>query len=165
LPLGLCATTSRIAEYFDNHLFAHGHTYEAHPLTLAPAIATIHEMQRMKLVERAAEMGPYLGEKLAALKEKHPSIGEVRGLGLFWAVELVKNRKTKQPMNSKLEKVSGKPMLVDQVAGEMMKEGVSVQAWLSHFVIAPPLIVEKSDIDLGVAVLDKALAIADQQVD
>src|SRR5580658_5805053 len=163
LPLGLCATTSRIAEYFDNHLFAHGHTYEAHPLTLAPAIATIHEMRRMKLVERAAEIGPYLGGKLSALKEKHESIGEVRGLGLFWAVELVKNRKTKQPMNTKLEKISGKPMIVEQVAGEMMKQGVAVQAWLSHFVIAPPLIVEKSDIDLGVAALDKALTLADQQ--
>jgi taurine--2-oxoglutarate transaminase len=165
LPLGLCATTSRIAEYFDDHLFAHGHTYEAHPLTLAPAIATIHEMQRMKLVERAAEIGPYLGEKLAALKEKHPSIGEVRGLGLFWAVELVKNRNTKQPLNTKLEKLSGKPMVVEQVAAEMMKQGVAVQAWLSHFVIAPPLIVEKSDIDLGVAALDKALALADQRIE
>jgi taurine--2-oxoglutarate transaminase len=165
LPLGLCATTSRIAEYFDDHLFAHGHTYEAHPLTLAPAIATIHEMRRMKLVERAAEIGPYLGEKLSALKEKHASVGEVRGLGLFWAVELVKNRKTKQPMNTKLEKVSGKPMIVDQVAGEMMKQGVAVQAWLSHFVIAPPLIAEKSDIDFGVAALDKALTLADQQVE
>jgi taurine--2-oxoglutarate transaminase len=165
LPLGLCATTSRIAEFFDDHLFAHGHTYEAHPLTLAPAIATIHEMQRMKLVERAAEMGPYLGEKLAGLKEKHASIGEVRGLGLFWAVELVKNRKTKQLMNTMAEKVAGKPTVVDQVAAEMMKQGVSVQAWISHFVIAPPLIVEKSDIDLGVAALDRALELADQRVE
>jgi taurine--2-oxoglutarate transaminase len=165
LPLGLCATTSRIAEFFDDHLFAHGHTYEAHPLTLAPAIATIHEMQRMKLVDRAAEMGPYLGEKLSALKEKHPSIGEVRGLGLFWAVELVKNRKTKQLMNTMAEKVAGKPTVVDQVAAEMMKQGVSVQAWISHFVIAPPLIVEKSDIDLGVAALDRALELADQRVE
>jgi len=165
LPLGLCATTSRIAEFFDDHLFAHGHTYEAHPLTLAPAIATIHEMQRMKLVDRAAEMGPYLGEKLSALKEKHPSIGEVRGLGLFWAVELVKNRKTKQLMNTMAEKVAGKPTVVDQVAAEMMKQGVSVQTWISHFVIAPPLIVEKSDIDLGVAALDRALELADQRVE
>ena len=164
-PLGLCATTSRIAAYFDDHLFAHGHTYEAHPLTLAPAIATIHEMQRLNLVERARTMGSYLGDKLAGLAKNHPSVGEVRGLGLFWAVELVKNRKTKQPLNTKAEKIAGKPMVVEQVAGEMMKQGVSVQAWLSHFVIAPPLIIEKSDIDLAVSVMDRALGLADQHVE
>ena len=62
VPLGLCATTAQIAAYFDDHYFAHGHTYEAHPMTLAPAIATIHEMQRLNLVERAATIGQYLGE-------------------------------------------------------------------------------------------------------
>ena len=165
LPLGLCATTSRIAAHFEDHFFAHGHTYEAHPLTLAPAIATIHEMQRLNLVERASTMGTYLGEKLSALAKTHPSIGEVRGLGMFWGVELVKNRKTKQPLNTKAEKLAGKTLIVDQVAGEMMKQGVSVQAWLSHFVIAPPLIVEKTDIDFAVSVMDRALALADQHVD
>ena len=165
VPLGLCATTTRIAAHFEDHFFAHGHTYEAHPITLAPAIATIHEMQRLNLVDRSCAMGAYLGEKLAALAHGHPSVGEVRGLGLFWAVELVKNRKTRQPLNTKAEKLAGKPLIVDQVAGEMMKQGVAVQAWLSHFVIAPPLIIEKSEIDFAVSVLDRALALADQHVE
>src|SRR5580698_1914465 len=137
VPLGLCATTAKIASYFDDHYFAHGHTYEAHPMTLAPANATIREMQRLNLVERASTIGQYLGEELLALAKKHPSIGEVRGLGLFWAVDLVKNRKTKEPLNSKADKLSGKPLIVDQIAGEMMKAGVAVQAWISHLVIAP----------------------------
>jgi taurine--2-oxoglutarate transaminase len=85
VPLGLCATTGKIAEYFEDHFFAHGHTYEAHPLTLAPAVAAINELKRLDLVNRAREMGKYMSEKLNALKPKHPSIGEVRGLGLFWA--------------------------------------------------------------------------------
>jgi len=165
VPLGLCATTGRIASFFDEHFFAHGHTYEAHPITLAPAVATIHEMQRLKLVERARELGPYLGQKLAGLKNSHPSVGDVRGLGLFWAVELVKNRKTKQPLNTKAEKMAGKPTVVDQVAADMMKQGVAVSAWLSHFVIAPPLIIEKSDIDFAVSVMDQALSIADKYVE
>jgi taurine---2-oxoglutarate transaminase len=165
VPLGLCATTGRIASYFDDHYFAHGHTYEAHPMTLAPAIATIREMQRLNLVERASTIGQYLGEELMELAKKHPSIGEVRGLGLFWAVDLVKNRKTKEPLNSKADKLSGKPLVVDQMAAEMMKAGVAVQAWISHLVIAPPLIIEKQDIDFGVAALDHALALADQQVE
>jgi taurine---2-oxoglutarate transaminase len=165
VPLGLCATTRKIAEYFDDHLFAHGHTYEAHPMTLAPAIATIREMKRLNLVERSRDMGSYLGEKLLALKTKHPSVGDVRGLGLFWAVELVKNRTTKQPLNTMQDKITGKPLTVEKIAAEMLKNGVALQAWISHFVIAPPLIIEKDDIDLGVSVLDTALEMADAQTE
>lgn len=165
VPLGLCATTTRIASFFDEHFFAHGHTYEAHPMTLAPAVATIHEMQRLNLVRRAREMGEYLGPKLQALKQNHPSVGDVRGLGLFWAVDLVKNRATKQPFNTMRDKMDGKPLVVDQVAGQMMKEGVAVQAWISHLVIAPPLIVENADLDTAVSVLDRALAVADKHAE
>ena len=161
VPLGLCATTETIAEYFEEHFFAHGHTYEAHPMTLAPAVATIREMQRLGLVERSAQMGRYLGDKLHALKGKHPSIGEVRGLGLFWAVELVKDQQTKEPFNSWQEKLDGKPLVVDQVAGKMLAAGVAMQAWMSHFVLAPPLIVEHAQIDQAVAALDGALVLAD----
>ncbi len=161
VPLGLCATSTRIAEYFDDHYFAHGHTYEAHPMTLGPAVATIHEMQRLGLVDRANEMGAYLGEKLKGLKEKHASIGEVRGIGLFWAVELVKNQQTKEPFNTWQEKLDGKALVVDQVAAKMLAQGVVMQAWMSHFVLAPPLIVEKEQIDTAVAALDEALNFAD----
>jgi len=164
VPLGLCATTARIAAHFDDHYFAHGHTYEAHPMTLAPAIATIREMQRLKLVERSRSIGQYLGEKLKALAQDHPCIGEVRGLGLFWAVDLVKNRASKEPLNSMVDKLAGKPLVVDQVAAEMMKNGVAVAPWISHLVFAPPLIIEKQDIDFGVSVLDRALEIADRQL-
>jgi taurine---2-oxoglutarate transaminase len=161
VPLGLCATSTRIAEYFDDHYFAHGHTYEAHPMTLGPAVATIHEMQRLGLVDRANEMGAYLGEKLQGLKGRHPSIGEVRGIGLFWAVELVKNQQTKEPFNTWQEKLDGKALVVDQVAAKMHAQGVVMQAWMSHFVLAPPLIVEKEQIDTAVAALDEALNFAD----
>jgi taurine--2-oxoglutarate transaminase len=164
MPLGLCATTKKIAAHFDDHFFAHGHTYEAHPMTLAPGVAAIHEMQRLGLVERSEEMGKYLGEKLTALKARHPSIGDVRGLGLFWAVELVKDQKTKQPFNTKADKMAGKPLVVDQIAAAMMKKGVAINSWLSHFVIAPPLIIEREQIDAGVAALDEALALADAQL-
>jgi len=164
VPLGLCATTTKIAAHFDDHYFAHGHTYEAHPMTLAPAVATIHEMQRLGLVERANKIGAYLGEKLKALAVRHPSIGDVRGIGAFWAVELVKNKQTKQPFNTMLDKVEGKPLVVDQVAAEALKRGVALQAWVSHFVIAPPLIIEESEVDAGVAALDAALSIADAAV-
>ena len=161
VPLGLCATTKKLADYFEDHYFSHGHTYEAHPITLGPAVATIEEIQRLKLVERAASLEPYVREKLEALKEKHISIGDVRGLGLFFAVELVKNRTTKEPFNTMRDKVDGKPLVVDQIAAKMMADGVAQQAWVSHFVIAPPLIVTKEELDLGLDALDRHLAIAD----
>jgi taurine---2-oxoglutarate transaminase len=164
IPLGLCATTAKIASYFDEHFFAHGHTYEAHPLTLAPAVASINEMKRLKLNHRATQMGAYLGQKLSALKPKHPSIGEVRGIGLFWAVELVKDQTTKQPLNTGEDKVNGRPMLVDKVAAQAMNHGVYLQAWMSHFVIAPPLIISEEEIDRGVSALDEALSLADAEV-
>jgi len=164
VPLGLCATTAKIAEFFEDHFFAHGHTYEAHPMTLAPAVATIHEMQRLDLVNRSRTMGIYLGEKLNALKAKHPSIGEVRGLGLFWALDLVKDRTTREPLNTSQDKVDGKATIVDQVAADMLKRGVSIQAWISHLVIAPPLIIEKHEIDIGIEALDAALSIADAAI-
>lgn len=165
VPLGLCATTAKIASYFDDHYFSHGHTYEAHPLTLAPAIAAINEMQRQKLVERAAEMENYFRMKLNELKEKHPSVGDVRGVGMFWAVELVKNRKTKKYFNSMADKVNGVPTMVDKIAAELMKKGVFLVAWVSHFVVAPPLIITKEEIDYGVRALDEALEIADNEVE
>ena len=161
VPLGLCATSEKIAAFFEENYFAHGHTYEAHPMTLAPAVATIHEMQRLGLVERANEMGAYLGEKLHALKARHRSIGEVRGLGLFWAVELVKDQQTKEPFNTWQEKLDGKLLVVDQVAARMLAKGVVMQSWMSHFVLAPPLIVEKDQIDEAVAALSEALVLAD----
>jgi len=165
VPLGLCATTQKIAEYFDDHYFSHGHTYEAHPLTLGPAVATIHEMQRLDLVRRSRRMGEQLGPKLRALQEKHSSIGEVRGLGLFWALDLVKNRATKQPFNTMAQKVDGTSLVVDKVAGDLLKRGVAIQAWISHLIVAPPLIVEQADLDFAIEALDASLAIADAAVE
>jgi taurine--2-oxoglutarate transaminase len=165
VPLGLCATTKTIADYFEDHYFSHGHTYEAHPITLGPATATIEEMQRLDLVNRAASLAPYVRQKLEAVKEKHPSVGDVRGLGLFFAVELVKNRISKEPFNPMRDKVEGKPLVVDQIAAKMMADGVAQQAWISHFVIAPPLIVTKEELDLGIDVLDRHLSLADALVD
>jgi taurine--2-oxoglutarate transaminase len=163
VPLGLCATSEKIGDFFQDHYFAHGHTYEAHPMTLAPAVATIREMQRMNLVARAKELEPFMEAKLMELKAKHPSVGDVRGKGLFWAVDLVKDQKTKEPFATYADKVSGKPLLVDQIAGKMLADGVTIQAWVSHFIVAPPLIVTKEQIEFGIAALDRYLHLADEQ--
>ena len=163
VPLGLCATSEKIGDFFQDHYFAHGHTYEAHPMTLLPAVATIREMQRLNLVERARKLEPFVERKLQALKAKHRSVGDVRGKGLFWAVDLVKNQKTKEPFNTYADKVSGKPLVVDQIAARTLADGVIFQAWVSHFVVAPPLIITEEEIERGIDALDKHLQLADEQ--
>lgn len=164
VPLGLTATTMKIADYFNDHYFSHGHTYEAHPLTLAPAVAAINELKKNDLISRSKEMGEYLLSRLNELKEKHPSVGDVRVIGLFAALEIVKNRKTKEPFSTKLDKVSGNPMLVDKIALELMKKGIFVQAWINHFIIAPPLIILKEELDYAITEFDEALKIADAEI-
>ena len=161
VPLGLTATTDEIASYFDDHYFAHGHTYEAHPLTLGPAVAAIAEYRRLGLLERSKKMGAIVGEKLNALKSRHSSIGDVRGRGLFWAVDLVRDRSAKTPFNTQREKLDGKPLIIDQVTAKMLSLGVACMGWVSHLVIAPPLIITEAEIDQGIAALDEALKIAD----
>ncbi len=163
-PLGVVGTTREIANFFEDGWFAHGHTYESHSLTLAPAIAAIGEYKRLGLIERAKELGTRFGEKLKALAERHPSVGDVRGLGMFWAIELVKNRTTKEPFNTFHDKFARKPMLVDQVSAKLMEQGVYAVGWMSHFVLAPPLIISETELDECIAAFDKALAIADAAV-
>ncbi|MCC7071125.1 MAG: aminotransferase class III-fold pyridoxal phosphate-dependent enzyme [Deltaproteobacteria bacterium] len=162
-PLGVVGTTRAVADFFEDGWFAHGHTYESHALTLAPAVAAIGEYQRLGLIERAQSMGKVFGAKLAKLKERHPSVGDVRGLGLFWAVELVKDRATKEPFGTFHDKYARKPMLIDQVNAKMLEKGVYTVGWMSHFVLAPPLIVSEAELDECVAAFDDALTIADAQ--
>lgn len=164
-PLGITATSRKIADYFEDNYFAHGHTYEAHPLAMAPVVAAINEYKRLNLMENSKSLGAYLGKRLNELKEKHISIGDVRGLGLFWAVEIVKNRKTKRPFNTRQDKAAGAPLMVDKVVAEMNKKGVYQSAWVSHFVIAPPLIITKEQLDEGINALDEGLKVADQEAE
>jgi len=109
-------------------------------------------------------MGELLGAKLRGLAEKHPCVGDVRGLGLFWALDLVKDRTTKEPFNVPQDKYNKRPTVVDGVVAEMNKRGVSVMGWVSHLVIAPPLIITEEQIDEAIAALDAALAVADAKI-
>jgi len=163
IPLSVTATTGKIAEYFEDHYFAHGHTYEAHPLTLAAGTAAIGEYKRLNLIERASDMGDYLGRKLSLL-EHHDSVGDVRGMGLFWAIELVANKESKKPFNTRDDKLAGKTLVVDRVASECMKNEVYVSTWLNCIIVAPPLVVTKEEIDKGVEVVNLSLTMADQEM-
>lgn len=163
VPLGLTATTAEIHDAFTDRYFPHGHTYEAHPLTLAPAVAAIGEYRRLGLLEKSRRDGEYLLARLREIQERHPSVGDVRGLGLFAAVELVRDRTSKTPLNTDDDKLAGRPLVTESVARAMMQEGVYAFPWVSHLVIAPPLIITREELDRGLEVLDRALAVADAE--
>ena len=98
VPLGAMTISERIADWVRDKYFAGGLTYSGHPLACAAGVASIEAFREEGIVEHAAEMGEVLGDGLAALADKHESIGEVRGLGLFYGVELVKDRETREPL-------------------------------------------------------------------
>lgn len=161
VPLGLTATTPALHERFADRFFPHGHTYEGHPVALAAAAAAIGEYRRLGLIERSEREGAYLLGRLQELALRHPSVGDVRGLGLFAAIELVRDRASRLEMDPVTAKLDGRPSVADRVAAQLLAQGLYVLSWGSNLLLAPPLIVSRAEIDEAVAALDGALALAD----
>ena len=164
IPLGATSVRPGVAEKFETTAYVHGHTYSGHALAMAAGVATIEAYKEDNLIERAAEMGKYLLEKAKELQEKHTSIGDVRGKGLFVGMELVKNRKTKEPIHDGLVEGPRQPTAKMKVLAEAMKEGVyCLPGSVSVIMMAPPLAITKDEINWAVEVLDRALKIADAE--
>jgi taurine--2-oxoglutarate transaminase len=157
-PLGAVAMKPEIAAHFDNVPFRSGLTYTSHPISLAAAIANINVIKQDKLVERAAAMGPVLRRMLNDLGEAHPSVGDVRSIGLFGIIELVRDRKTKEPMapwnSSSPEMASFKQYCLDH--------GLFLDVHWHTALIIPPLIITEEQLAEGFAVLNEALKITDR---
>jgi taurine--2-oxoglutarate transaminase len=167
LPLGATVVRKHIGDHFMGQFFSHGATYAGHALGCATALAVIPIYQQDNLVENSARMGAYLLEKARELGEKHPCVGDVRGLGLFVGLELVKNKKTREPLipvAAKIEPGVNPKLAIAQKLGEM---GMMAMAANPSNVIAmaPPLIIKKDEIDEGIAIMDKALEAGDEYAD
>jgi len=163
LPLGATVVRKNIGDHFKDHFFSHGATYAGHALGCATALSVIPIYAEDRLVERSAELGEYLLEGAMALKEKHPSVGDVRGLGLFVGLELVKNKETREPLipvNAKILPGSNPKLEVAKKLGEMGMMAMAANP-VNVIALAPPLIVTKDEIDEGIAIMDKALEAAD----
>ncbi len=162
-PLGMTVTTKAVGDFFDEEFFCHGHTYAYHALALsavAPAMKEYDKLFGSGLPQRAAE---HLKKKLFELGERHISVGDVRGIGHFWALEIVKNRETREPFNVKPDKITGAPLMTAKVAGDAMKNGLYVAPWIDTLVIAPPLIITEDQIDEAINILDESLKISDAE--
>jgi adenosylmethionine-8-amino-7-oxononanoate aminotransferase len=160
-PLGAVAMREEIAGAFRDEVYQGGLTYNAHPISLAAAIANIEVMQADRLVEHAQSMGPVLRRMLVDLGENHPSVGEVRSIGLFGVIELVRNRGTKEP----LAPYNGSSPIMAAVRKSLLDQGLYAYTHWHTILVIPPLIIDETQLAEGFAVLDKALQIADAAVD
>jgi taurine--2-oxoglutarate transaminase len=161
VPLGAMIVRKPIADWARDKYFAGGLTYSGHPLACASAIASIDAFKEEGIVENSAEMGVVFAEKLRGLQEKHPAIGDVRGLGCFWGLELVKNRETREPLvpfNATGEAFAP----VARVAKAALERGLYLMTHWNVIIVAPPLTITRDEIDEGIGVLDEALSIADE---
>ncbi|KXB04356.1 hypothetical protein AKJ49_02180 [candidate division MSBL1 archaeon SCGC-AAA382A03] len=163
-PLGATATTQEIRDYFEENVFCHGHTYAGHPLCLSGVAPAIKEYEKLFNTNKPQEVAEYLKERLYELGENHISVGDVRGKGHFWGLELVKNRETKEPFDVKSDKFR-KTLMTDKVAAEAMKNGVYVVNWYDHLAITPPLTITKEEVDDAIEALDEALEISDKKAE
>ncbi|HEY5158457.1 MAG TPA: aminotransferase class III-fold pyridoxal phosphate-dependent enzyme [Anaerolineales bacterium] len=157
-PLGAVAMKPEIAAAFDEHTFESGLTYTSHPVSLAAAVANIQVMKEDRIVEHAAEMGPVLNRMMKDLGEAHPSVGDTRNIGLFGIIELVRDRKTKEPMapwNS-----SSKEMTAFRKY--CTEHGLYIYTHWHTALIIPPLIINEVQLKEGFDVLDEALEITDK---
>jgi taurine--2-oxoglutarate transaminase len=157
-PLGAVAMRPEVAAAFDEQVFESGLTYTSHPVSLAAAVANIRVMKEDKLVERAAALGPALKRMLNDLGEAHPSVGDVRSIGLFGILELVKDRKTKEPMAP----WNGSSPQMTALRKFCLDQGLFLYTHWHTVLIIPPLIIDEAQLREGIAVLDKALEITDK---
>ncbi len=160
LPFGCLMVSDKIAAKYDDTVLSLGLTYSAHPVSCAAALETLKIYEDDGLIENCAAMGKYVEQQVGKLKQKHPSIGDFRNTGLLGCIELVKNRKTKEPMapfNAKPDEMA----VMNKVAAKIKELGMYTFVRWSYIFIAPPLIVTKEQIDEGLAIISEAVLIAD----
>ncbi len=161
IPLGAMSVREPIAAWLRDKYFAGGLTYSGHPLACAVGVASIEAFREEGIVEHAAEIGPLFEAELRKLQEKHPSIGEVRGLGCFWGLELVRNRETREPLvpfNASGEAAAP----VARLAKAALERGLYLMTHWNVVMVCPPLVISPEELAEGIAILDDALAIADE---
>ncbi|WFR73452.1 aspartate aminotransferase family protein [Prescottella defluvii] len=158
VPLGGVAINDRIADYFGPKQYPGGLTYSGHPLATASAVATIEVLEDEGIVKNAARLGSEVfGPRLREIAERHPSVGEVRGLGAMWAIELVENAETRKP----LAPYGGTSPAMTELGGFLRSNGLLPMINFNRLHVVPPCNIADADADEGLRLIDAALDIAD----
>jgi taurine--2-oxoglutarate transaminase len=163
VPLGAVVVSEKIAQFFENKKLWCGLTYSAHPLSCAAGVAAVKVYEEEGLIENAAEMGVYLGQRLEELQSKHSSVGDVRYIGLFSVIEIVKDKSTKAPIATRNAK--GAELAAMNAIGKYLREnGLFTFIKANMIFIVPPLCITQSEIDEGISIIDQALNITDDAI-
>lgn len=149
VPLGAVAISDRIMEKLEKQFLYIGLTYNAHPVSCATAVATIGVYHEESLIERSAELGEILLERIKAMKERHEIIGDTRGSGLFACLDLVTDRKTKEPVSAET---------MGQIKAKLMARGLSTNLIGNRLFMGPPLIITEEQLHQGLDIIDTVLA-------
>jgi taurine--2-oxoglutarate transaminase len=160
-PLGATIVTDEIADYFEDNMLTHGHTYAGHPVACAAGLAAIETYEDENLIEHAANIGTYLENQIDDLADSHPSVGDTRGVGLFRGIELTRHPEKREPFGEREDKIGRGTTVLDEVAGAAYDEGAYVANMINTLIIAPPLTITESEIDEAIAALDSALTVSD----
>ncbi|TMI75454.1 MAG: aminotransferase class III-fold pyridoxal phosphate-dependent enzyme [Bacteroidetes bacterium] len=164
LPLGCLMVSDKIAAKYDDAVLPLGLTYSAHPVSCAAALEMLKIYEDDNLIQNAEAMGKYMEAQVEKLRQKHKSIGDFRNTGLLGCIELVKDRKTKEPMapfNAKPDEMA----VMNKVAAKIKGLGMYTFVRWSYIFVAPPLIITKEQIDEGLAIISEAISIADGEME
>ncbi len=161
IPLGGIVVSDKIINTFDEKLLPLGLTYSSHSVACAAALAVIDIYEKEKLNENASNFGKYTDDQIKILKDKHPSIGDWRNTGMLGCLELVKNRKTKEPM-APFNANPSEMKEMNKVTSKLRELGMFTYSKWNFIFIAPPLIAKKEEIDEGLDIISKALSVADE---
>lgn len=160
VQLGGVAVSSKIASYFDDHLLSCGLTYSGHPLACAAGVACVNYYSKAHILENVNEVGAVLAKELESLKEKHPCVGDVRYIGLFSCVELVKDKATKEalvPYGSDVQGTMGK------IIGILKERRFMTYSHENMIFVCPPLIITTKQLKEELVKLDEVLSIVDEK--
>ena len=154
VPLGGVMMRERLASTFDTKALPCGHTYSGHPMCVSTGLAVVRAYREEGLYTRGTEIETWLREGLGRIAEKHRTVGEVRGVGAFFALELVKDRAGREPL---VPWHGEGPGVMKSLFAELRKRGVYTFGKFNCVMVAPPLTVKKAELDEGLAALDEAL--------
>ena len=162
VPLGAIAISKKITDVLDHQMLWAGLTYYAHPLACATAIATLQVYKDDQLMENATTMGEVVRRELEAIKAKHRSVGDTRGIGLFWVIELVKDKKTREPL-VKWNAMGAEAAISHEINKRLLEGGVYTFVRWNFIFITPPLCIKEDELREGLRVIDRVLDYADSQ--
>jgi len=165
LPLGAVMVRDKIAEYFNDRMLYAGLTQFGNPVPCAAAIAAIDVYREEKMIENSANLGKIMMKKLEKIKDKHPSVGDVRGLGLFAAIEFVESKDTRKPIIPwTIKNYENKHPITGKLIGRLKELGLVTYMRWNILMICPPLCISEEELYCGLEKIDKSIEIVDEYV-